>query len=214
MVDRCKYLQWKQLFKLFWRCVTSWFFRDYFSHKVTAMPMVLSESYLVITRKAGTRAASSAKDKNSLRKIWITLFLSINLAIVVGMTHWRISINIPYLRFLGLSLMVAGLIIRWTAILTLKKYFTVDVHIAGDHKIIQKGIYKIVRHPAYLGSIISFMGLSLVFSSVFALIIINVPIMLIFLHRIKVEEEALILKFGESYIEYSKTAKKLIPKVY
>ena len=42
------------------------------------------------------------------------------------------------------------------------KYFTVDVTIKLEHKLVSTGIYRIVRHPSYLGSLISFFGLGLV----------------------------------------------------
>jgi protein-S-isoprenylcysteine O-methyltransferase Ste14 len=110
--------------------------------------------------------------------------------------------------------MLLGLIIRWTAILTLRKYFTVDVSILEDHKIVKKGIYKYIRHPSYAGSLVSFLGLGLAFSNWLSSVVIIVPILTAFIYRIQVEEKALIQAFGEEYLDYSNTTKRLIPKIY
>src|SRR4029453_8464922 len=42
---------------------------------------------------------------------------------------------------LGLGLLLAGIIIRWTAIYTLGKYFTGRVLIHDDHRLIRSGLY-------------------------------------------------------------------------
>jgi len=106
------------------------------------------------------------------------------------------------------------LIIRWMAILTLKKYFTVNVSILKDHRIIDKGVYKFIRHPAYAGSLLSFLGLGLSFSNWLSTLVIFIPILIAFIYRIRVEEKALIQAFGDEYLNYSKTTKRLIPKLY
>ena len=113
-----------------------------------------------------------------------------------------------------MSLTVIGLIIRWIAILKLKESFSVDVSAKKDQKIIKEGIYKFVRHPSYLGSLLSFFGLSLMFTNVFTIFIITIPIAISFLHRIKIEEKVLTNVIGDEYFEYSKRTKKLIPFVY
>jgi len=110
--------------------------------------------------------------------------------------------------------MLLGLLIRWTAILTLRKYFTVDVSILPGHQIVKKGLYKYIRHPAYAGSLVSFLGLGLAFSNWLSSIVIVVPILTAFIYRIQVEEQALIQAFGDEYLDYSNTTKRLIPKIY
>jgi Isoprenylcysteine carboxyl methyltransferase (ICMT) family len=51
-------------------------------------------------------------------------------------------------------------IIRWIAILTLH-FFTVSVTIRDGHRLIRHGIYSVIRHPAYIGWIIFYMGIGL-----------------------------------------------------
>jgi len=47
-----------------------------------------------------------------------------------------------------------------------------------------------------------------------ALIVAVVPPTVAVLHRIRVEETALVLAFGESYREYCRATKRLVPGVY
>lgn len=115
---------------------------------------------------------------------------------------------------IGLSLLVTGLAIRWTAIYTLGKYFTGTVVIKEDHLLIRTGLYKHLRHPAYTGALIAHLGLGLSFSNWFSLALSVVPYLVAVMYRIHVEEQALREAFGEEYGDYSRATKRLIPKLY
>jgi len=84
---------------------------------------------------------------------------------------------------------------------------------AGPPKILVKnGVYKICRHPFYLGQIFLFMGLSLICSSFFILLA-AVPgiITFIFFYSRLVEEKVLINQFGEEYLIYKKATPFILP---
>jgi len=110
-------------------------------------------------------------------------------------------------------MVVFGLIVRWLAILSLKRQFTVDVSITKDHRIIRKGIYRFVRHPAYTGSLLSFLGLGVSFANYLSMLMIFLPICSAFLYRIHVEERALIDHFGDEYLNYCASTGRLIPGI-
>jgi protein-S-isoprenylcysteine O-methyltransferase Ste14 len=65
-----------------------------------------------------------------------------------GGAHW--------LNPLSDGLMIVGLALRWTAILTLGKAFSSNVAIQESQTIERSGLYRIVRHPSYLGMLIIF----------------------------------------------------------
>jgi protein-S-isoprenylcysteine O-methyltransferase Ste14 len=71
-----------------------------------------------------------------------------------------------------------------------------------------------MRHPAYSGSLLSFVGLGIFWCNWLSFLVIFLPIFAAFSYRINVEEKALIKNFGEEYINYSKETKKLLPKIY
>ena len=175
---------------------------------------IISEIVLARTKKSNTKNDLSSHDKKSLKKIWITIMLSISLGVFTSYIPFGRISAIPYLGISGIIILILGLIIRWIAIISLKESFTVDVTVNEGQKIIQTGIYKYIRHPAYSGSLLSFLGLSLVFSNYLTLFIVNIPIITVFLYRIRIEEQALTKEIGQEYVDYVKLTKKLIPFIY
>jgi protein-S-isoprenylcysteine O-methyltransferase Ste14 len=175
---------------------------------------VISETVLALGKRSG-RPDAKRQDRFSLGYLWIVLILAITAANVCARSGFG---NLPaahrVMTGIGLGVILLGLGLRWTAILTLKKYFTVDVSIARDHQLIDHGVYHFIRHPAYTGSLLSFLGLGLALSNWLSLLIIVIPITLAFLYRIRVEERALRSALGESYARYSLTTKRLIPLIY
>jgi protein-S-isoprenylcysteine O-methyltransferase Ste14 len=115
---------------------------------------------------------------------------------------------------LGLTLLVAGICIRWTAVYTLGKYFTCTVLVKDDHRLVRRGMYKYLRHPAYTGALVGHLGLGLSFSSWVSVTLSVAPYIAAALYRMGVEERALTEAFGAEYLEYSRNTKRLIPKVY
>jgi protein-S-isoprenylcysteine O-methyltransferase Ste14 len=122
------------------------------------------------------------------------------------------GINLVLLS-VGLGMVLAGVLIRFVAIVTLKRNFSGLLRIREGHTLIKTGIYRWVRHPAYLGAIILFLGFPVMLSSVlgFLVTLLLIPVLL---HRIKLEESMLIGRFGAEYEDYMRSSKKLVPFVY
>jgi protein-S-isoprenylcysteine O-methyltransferase Ste14 len=99
-------------------------------------------------------------------------------------------------------LFVAGLILRWWAIIMLGRFFTVDVTIEKDHELVERGPFRIVRHPSYTGVLLAFVGLGLSLRNWAALLVILLPIGAAFIRRMNVEEDALSRALGPRYTEY------------
>jgi protein-S-isoprenylcysteine O-methyltransferase Ste14 len=134
---------------------------------------------------------------------------------VLGFTNiGRIQTGSYFIAALGLTSLCAGITIRWTAIYTLGEYFTLTVLIKDDHRLIRRGLYRHLRHPAYTGTLLAHLGLGLSFSNWFSISLSLAPFSLAALYRMHVEERALRDTFGETYIQYSKGTKRLIPRVY
>jgi protein-S-isoprenylcysteine O-methyltransferase Ste14 len=107
-----------------------------------------------------------------------------------------------------------GLIIRWIAILSLNRSFRVKVTVAENQKLLTTGIYRCIRHPSYSGSLLSFLGLALVFNNWITIVVLFLPIFLAFLYRIRIEERVLYEAFEQEYEEYCQKSKRLIPGIY
>jgi protein-S-isoprenylcysteine O-methyltransferase Ste14 len=171
---------------------------------------ILSEIMITIFTRTKNPVRGSY-DRHTLALIWIVIILSVTGGVVIASMFPSFNI---YRSFTGMSLIVAGMIIRFVAIFSLKSMFTPNVIIQTEHVLKTDGIFKKIRHPSYSGSLLSFLGLGLALGNWISLVVIFVPIAVIFLYRIRVEEKALISAFGEDYLEYRKVTKRLIPFIY
>jgi protein-S-isoprenylcysteine O-methyltransferase Ste14 len=114
----------------------------------------------------------------------------------------------------GLVLMAVGIGLRQWAILTLGRFFTVDVRLHTGQTVVERGPYRWVRHPAYGGLIVFFVGLGLAldnWASVAVLALVPTAGLLV---RIRSEERALSAFLGESYRRYAATHRRLFPGVW
>jgi protein-S-isoprenylcysteine O-methyltransferase Ste14 len=155
---------------------------------------------------------TSAKDRWSLRVIWLLIGAGIFTA-----SQTKRILPMPgrnAMFWLGLALILIGIAIRATAIFTLRRYFTVQVTIQDSHELIDRGLYRFVRHPSYTGALVSFIGLGFAFGSWLSLAMIVVATLIGFGYRIRVEEQALAGHFGERYRDYALRTKRLIPGIY
>jgi len=174
----------------------------------------VSELILALTRRSHRNVARKS-DRSSLRLLWLTIVVCIIAGVFAGIRGiGYIPAAVPWLNYAGIVIILVGLTIRWLAILTLRRFFTIDVAIAREHEIIQKGLYAHIRHPSYTGSLLSFFGLGLAFANWLSTLIITAPILAAFLYRIKIEEAVMLDAFGEKYLAYCKHTSRLIPRIY
>lgn len=117
------------------------------------------------------------------------------------------------LLIVGLAMVFSGIIIRFIAIGTLGKNFSGLLRIREGHTLVTTGIYRWVRHPAYLGAILLFVGIPVAVSSVLGFLAMLLLVVYL-LFRIRLEEKMLTSRFGDEYREYVKRSKRLIPFVY
>ncbi|PYJ74811.1 MAG: protein-S-isoprenylcysteine methyltransferase [Verrucomicrobia bacterium] len=173
----------------------------------------LSELYLALTRRSRTQAIS--RDRRSLMLLWTIIIVSLWLG--MQMVWLFRSATMRYLRefyLVGFLLFLGGLIWRWYSIGYLGRYFTVDVAISAEHKLIDSGPYRYIRHPTYTGALLAFLGLGFCFGNWLSILFMTVPIIAAFLWRIRIEERALTDALGEEYRAYTQRTKRLIPFVY
>jgi protein-S-isoprenylcysteine O-methyltransferase Ste14 len=182
---------------------------------VIAVSILWAASEIVLARVKHSQPTDRKLDKSSLRLLWIAIAVGVNGGILLNVLRVGYFGNgSPLYPIAGLVLILLGLIVRWIAIVSLKRQFTVDVSITNDHRIVKSGIYRFVRHPAYAGSLLSFLGLGLVFANYFTLLVVFLPICSAFLYRIRIEEKALIDNFGDAYVTYRASTKRLIPGIF
>lgn len=175
---------------------------------------LFSEVLLTATRRSRSRTGTK-QDRSTLGVIWIVIIVSIVAGVNVAKLWPAAALpNGRELAYVGVFLFVAGLVLRWWAIITLGRFFTVDVTIEKDHELVERGPFRVVRHPSYTGVLLAFVGFALTLRNWAALLIILVPIFAAFIRRMKVEEEALSKALGSRYADYMRRTKRLVPFVY
>ncbi|KAJ7680221.1 hypothetical protein DFH06DRAFT_973756 [Mycena polygramma] len=134
----------------------------------------------------------------------------------------------------GISLTIFGAAIRYSCYRELGQFFTFEVSIHDDHKLVQTGPYHTVRHPGYLGVLLTVagvfcwnacsgswlrecgalettMGLSVVLICTALVVCIAIGLLL----RISKEDEALEQHFGEDWVQWSmEVPYKLVPGLF
>lgn len=163
-----------------------------------------------------SRKADSIQDRSSLVVLlglqWTGLALNFLLA-------WLLpSAAIPWqptgLFFLGLSAILLGVALRWYAIAVLGRYFTRDVVVSHDQSVVQRGPYRLIRHPAYSGTFLTMLGVGLAVTNWASLTALLLCVFLGHIYRVSIEEKALIRTIGQPYVEYMRRTKRFIPWVY
>ena len=159
-----------------------------------------------LRRRGATRVR---RDRGSGLLVIVTVFVSISIAFAFG--YAGIGMLPDWVFYLGISLMFLGVLVRQYAIAILGRFFSLTVQIAEDHKVVEKGPDRLVRHPSYTGVLITFIGLGLAVQSLGALLLLLVVFGISFGYRIHVEERTLTSELGQDYVSYMKRTKRLIP---
>ncbi len=181
---------------------------------VLTLAWMVSEMVLALRLRA-TRTSATKRDRGSLALLWIAIAFGVTVANLVRFRSLgAIDASRTFLLSAAMVIFVAGLILRWAAILTLGRFFTVDVAVQTGQHVVRTGVFRDIRHPSYSGLLLTFAGLGLSYGNWVSLLTMLVPIVAAVLYRIHVEEDMLRLAFGDEYADYCKTTKRLVPGVY
>ncbi|KKS24530.1 MAG: hypothetical protein A2736_00065 [Candidatus Yanofskybacteria bacterium RIFCSPHIGHO2_01_FULL_41_27] len=100
---------------------------------------------------------------------------------ILFVSYWNIGFN----NFFAITVTILGLVIWWTASITLGKAFAL---IPKTSELIQAGIYSKIKHPIYVGFSMTGIGWAILSSFI----------------RAKKEEKKFVKTFGEKYLDYKK----------
>nr|XP_034185311.1 protein-S-isoprenylcysteine O-methyltransferase [Osmia lignaria] len=111
-----------------------------------------------------------------------------------------------FISYLGLILCIGGEILRKSAMFTAKHNFNhiVQSEKMENHELVTCGVYRLCRHPSYVGWFYWSIGTQLILQNPFCLLAYAVASWKFFHDRILFEEITLLNFFGEEYIEYQK----------
>jgi protein-S-isoprenylcysteine O-methyltransferase Ste14 len=167
-----------------------------------------SELLLMFIKRSKQATVKTRQDRGSLIFLWAMITIGFSAGF---------SLSNPVNQFwagFGYPLIIAGLIIRWVAILQLGNSFTVDVAINNTASLKTDGIYERIRHPSYSGLLLVIAGFSATMNSIYSFLVLEIPVLIAVIYRVSVEEKVLMNEFGAAYSEYKSRTKKLIPGIY
>ncbi|KAK0176767.1 hypothetical protein PV328_000872 [Microctonus aethiopoides] len=124
------------------------------------------------------------------------------------------TMKYPYfISYFGLILCISGEILRKLAIFTAKKNFNhlVQTEKSDNHELVTHGVYKLFRHPSYVGWFYWSIGTQLVLQNPFCLLAYAVASWRFFHDRIILEEITLLNFFGQQYVNYQKNVGTGLP---
>ena len=175
---------------------------------------VLKPESELLTERGKPGEGSKKWDKTILLLSFVmTLAMYIIAGLDSGRYHWSPDFHFS-LSLIGIILTASGQLLFLIA-QKQNKFFSSTVRIQSDrnHTVCDTGLYKIVRHPAYLGSIIQAAGFPLLFGSIWSIFPV---LLLIILHLVRTCLEDKTLKEElTGYTEYAhKIRYKIIPFVW
>ncbi len=173
---------------------------------------------LILTWKKRSKARTATRvDRSTLAFIWGIVLTSILTAIPFGWYHippgLAFSLSQVEIDFC-IVLLLAGLMLRCWSVYTLGSFFTVNVAIHREHRLISAGPYALLRHPSYTGLLLELLALGISYQHVLSLAIVVIPTVIMLLVRIQMEERVLSQHLGQQYSDYQNQTYALLPYLY
>ena len=161
------------------------------------------------------RNAASAKTRPGNDLSTLTNFALFPVAVVaIFLGYARIGALPHWLFYPGLTLFLVGLAFTVWAYRTLGRFFSLDVQTQNDHRVVDRGPYRVLRHPGYAGVLIGFLGLGVALQSWVSVLVLLLGATAAFAYRVHIEEKFLIAELGDEYVQYSARTKRLVPYVW
>lgn len=114
----------------------------------------------------------------------------------------------------GVALLAGGSLLRRHCWRMLGASFTGDVQVRPNQQIVERGAYRLVRHPSYTAGILMNVGVGVALGGWGSALVLFVASVAAYTYRIAVEERALLAGIGEPYERFMRTRKRLVPFVY
>ena len=158
-------------------------------------------------KRQGIQTDQIGKDKIGFVKfVEITMKIAAILVFIAGLVSIFLETghSLTAIRVMGAIISVGGTVIFIVAVWTMRDSWRAGVSKTDKTELITNGIYHISRNPAflgfdllYIGTLLMFFNWILCFLTVFAVIMYHLQI-------VNVEENFLLVAFGNEYLQYKK----------
>jgi protein-S-isoprenylcysteine O-methyltransferase Ste14 len=189
---------------------------EFFAHPARSVLAILFVAMTGIAFFAGGNLSTGVREDRGNR--WVIpalVVLGLLDAYLPALTD-RISFWVfdgDTLRWLGVGLFAVGGALRLWPVVVLGNRFSGLVAIQPGHRLVTGGIYRVIRHPSYLGLLVNALGWSLAFRSGVGVLLVALMLVPV-LARIHAEERLLRSQFGAEYGAFCARTWRLIPGLY
>jgi len=179
------------------------------------VPMFVAGLILMVKNPELLRKRLNAKEEEKEQKSVVALSgVMFVAAFVVAGLNWRFQwLVLPeWAVWLAAALFLFGYIL-YAEVLRENTYLSRTIEVQEDQKVIDTGLYGIVRHPMYTATIILFLSMPLVLASPISFLIMLLYIPLI---AKRIRNEEVVLEEGlKGYREYKQRVKyKVLPYIW
>lgn len=179
------------------------------------IPMFFAGIVMMIKNPELLKSRLNAKESQSVQKEVVALsgLMFLSGFIVAGLNYRFKWFELPIIVVIIASIVFLVAYVLYAEVLRENTYLSRTIEVKENQKVVDTGLYGIVRHPMYAVTILLFLMIPLVLGSLFSLIIFLIyPI--IIAKRIKNEEKVLDKEL-EGYTEYKKKVRyKIIPFIW
>ena len=166
---------------------------------------------IILPRKRRRGTEITKKEKSSG---WLTsLSVVVSFVVVYSFALLGIALLPNWVFYFGLVVILIGIVVRQWSIAVLGSYFSSTIGVQDGQKVVDKGPYRLVRHPSYTGILLILVGMGLAFQSWAAVLVILLTFGFAYGFRMYAEEKVLTLELGDEYVEYMKRTKRLFPYI-
>lgn len=176
--------------------------------------VVLVLGFKMAIKKAGRGKITDRKGLTRMRTILVACIAPMIVLFLVSPqdTPVTLKISLPdWMKLIGLVFFIAGMSLRMWSQVVLGTYWSADLSLKTEHKLIQGGPYKYVRHPIYSSYILVAPSLFLLTEN-WMLGLLAIIFVLVSIARIPAEENMLKKHFGDLYSKYIITTGAVFPR--
>lgn len=179
------------------------------------VPMLIAGIIMMIKNPKLLKSRLDAKEKQKEQSIVIKLSGLMFVAgfIVAGLDFRYSWLKIPnFIPYIATGLFLLAYIM-FAEVLRENTYLSRTIKVEQNQKVVDTGLYAVVRHPMYTATLILFLSIPLILGSLISFLIFLIyPVIIIV--RI-INEEKLLEAELDGYIEYKKKVKyRLIPFIW
>ena len=176
------------------------------------IPMFIAGIIIFIKSPELLKRRLNAKEEENQQKIVVFISgIMFLFALIIAGLNFRFGWSeLPEIVIITASIIFLLSYIMYAEVLRENMYLSRTIEVSENQKVVDSGLYGLVRHPMYTSTIFLFLSMPLILNSIFSLMIMLIyPIIIFF--RIKNEEKVLENEL-EGYKEYKEKVKyKIIP---